>query len=128
MRPGPGAHSFMKIMVAIKDLLCHTSFATLCLGVVFLYPDRLFSTFETIILLLLQNAAGAVPFGIYDNSIGALLSDPTSLVDSQPLFCAGSMNQKFGMKDLSETSFIIGGHFRKYGQDSALGLKFCIHP
>ena len=75
MRPGLGAHSFMKTMVAIKNLLRHTSFATLCLGVVFLYPDRLFSTFETIILLLLQNAAGAVPFG---------------------------------MKDLSETSFIFG--------------------
>ena len=127
MRPGSGAHSFMKIMVAIKDLLCLISFTTLCLGVVFLYPNSLFSAFETITLSPLQNAAGAVPFGIYDNSIGALL-DPTSLVDSQPLFCAGSMNRKFGMKDLSETSFIIGGHFRKYGQDSALGLKFCIHP
>ena len=104
MRPGPGAHSFMKIMVAIKDLLCHTSFATLCLGVAFLYPDRLFSTFETIILSPLQNAAGAVLFGIHEY-IG-VLSDPAALVDSQPLFCTGSMNQKFGMKDLSETSFI----------------------
>lgn len=107
MRPGLGAHSFMKTMVAIKNLLRHTSFATLCLGVVFLYPDRLFSTFETIILSLLQNAAGAVPFGIHDNTIG-ILSDSTALVDSQPLFCAGSMNRKFGMKDLSETSFIFG--------------------
>ena len=127
MRPLLGAHSFMKRMVAIKNILRHTSFATLCLGVVFLYPNSLFSAFETITLSPLQNVAGAVPFGIYDNSIGALL-DPTSLVDSQPLFCAGSMNRKFGMKDLSETSLIIGGHFRKYGQDSALGLKFCIHP
>ena len=50
MRPGLGAHSFMKTMVAIKYLLRHTSFAILCLGVVFLYPDRLFSAFETITL------------------------------------------------------------------------------
>jgi len=52
MRPGLGAHSFMKIMVAIKYLLRHTSFAILCLGVVFLYPDRLFPAFETITLHL----------------------------------------------------------------------------
>ena len=105
MRPGLGAHSFMKTMVAIKNLLRHILFATLCLGVVFLYPDRLFSTFETIILSPLQNAAGVVPIGIHD-TIG-VLSDLVALVDSQSLFCAGSMNRKFGIKNLSETSFIF---------------------
>lgn len=88
MRPGSGAHSFMKTIVAIKYLLRRISFATLCLGVVFLYPDSLFSAFETFTLSPIQNAAGVVPFGIYDNSIGAL-SDPTFLVESQPLFCGG---------------------------------------
>ncbi len=88
MRPGSGAHSFMKTIVAIKYLLRRLLFTTLCLGVVFLYPDSLFSAFETLTLSPIQNATGAVLFGIYDNSI-EVLSDPTSLVESQPLFCAG---------------------------------------
>ena len=80
---------------------------------VFFYPEPTAAAFESEILSPFQNAAGAMPFAIYPNSVGPL-SDPSILTGNQSLFWAAIQNQKFGMKSLSESFGVIGLAFKKY--------------
>ena len=50
----------------------------------------------------------------------SILTDPTLLSDQKSIFGSGSFNNKFGINDLYESSFITGTRFKKYG----LGLGF----
>ncbi len=87
---------------------------------VFFCPNSLESAFESEKISPLQNAAGAFPFSLYANSLGAI-SDPTIISNNQSLFSAGSHHRKFGLKSLTQSCFVIGGTFHQYGV--GLGLS-----
>lgn len=87
---------------------------------VFFYPKPLYGAFESESLSPLQNAAGAFPFSLVPNSLGAL-SDPTIIPGNQSLFGSGSHHRKYGLKSLTESMFVIGGQFQNVGL--GLGLS-----
>tara|TARA_B100000953_G_scaffold178460_1_gene146997 strand:+ start:366 stop:1160 length:795 start_codon:yes stop_codon:yes gene_type:complete len=88
--------------------------------VVFFCSNKVYGAFDSESLSSFQNAAGAFPFSIYPNSLGAL-SDPTILFINRSPFGAGSINRKFGLRSLMESLFVVGGNFRNLGL--GLGLS-----
>ena len=87
---------------------------------VFFYPNSAKGAFESEILSPLQNAAGGAPFSMNYSPL-SIVSDPTGLAKAPSLFYAGSLHQKFGLKSLKESLFIVGGNFRGVGL--GLGLS-----
>lgn len=98
----------------------HLIHTILCFSVVFFCSNKVYGAFDSESLSSFQNAAGAFPFSIYPNSLGAL-SDPTILFINRSPFGAGSINQKFGLRSLMESLFVVGGNFRNLGL--GLGLS-----
>jgi hypothetical protein len=86
----------------------------LILGLVLFCPKSVWGSFESENYSPLQNAAGAAPFSLVPNSLG-IISDPTGLTRNQRLFFAGSQHNKFGLKSLKESLFVVGGSFRGFG-------------
>jgi hypothetical protein len=94
--------------------LRHMVIAILILGMALFSPRHLYAAFESDILSPLQNAAGGFPFSVYGNSL-SVLSDPTILSSASPLFGAGCISRKFGLKNLTKSVFVIGGNYKDYG-------------
>ncbi|MEO2185480.1 MAG: hypothetical protein ABGX30_02790, partial [bacterium] len=72
----------------------HVIHTILCFSMVFFCSNKVYGAFDSESLSSFQNAAGAFPFSIYPNSLGAL-SDPTILLINRSPFGAGSINRKF---------------------------------
>ncbi len=94
--------------------LRHTILVILINGLTLFPPNYLYAAFDSNILSPIQNAAGAFPFSVYGNSLSSI-SDPSNLTSTQPLFGAGAISRKFGLRDLTESIIFVGSHYKDLG-------------
>lgn len=108
MRPESfGAHAFFRIM-SNQRYSCNSLNTILLVSMVFFYAELCLGAFESKNPSPIHSAMGAVPFSVIQSSTG-LLNDPTILSPNSPFRFSGSQTNLFGIKELQEFSFSMGG-------------------